>query len=119
MLTRKETPLPDGGTQVEESRKYFGETEEGNDHLIRELRKSARFKPGEPTDTVHVPNVVVDVSKQTKGVSGAENFLGERLESHGLDPALRKAGPSQFFATYANASGDSAKLRVFHGLVLP
>ena len=46
MLTRKETPLPDGGTQVEESRKYFGETEEGNDRLIRELRKSAHFKPG-------------------------------------------------------------------------
>src|SRR5437763_3658298 len=42
LLTRKETPLPDGGMQVEESRKYFGETEEGNDQLIRELRKSAR-----------------------------------------------------------------------------
>src|SRR5437773_199317 len=68
MLTRKETPLPDGDTQVEESRKYFGETEEGLDQLIRELRKSAHFKP---TDTIHVPNVMVDVSKQTKGDSGA------------------------------------------------
>src|SRR5881296_4353392 len=75
LLTRKETPLPDGGTQVEESRKYFGETEEGNHQLIRELRKSARFKPGEPTDTVHVPNVVVDLSKQNKGDSDAEEFL--------------------------------------------
>src|SRR5207302_11075308 len=46
MLTRKETPSPGGGTQVEESRKYFGETDEGNHQLIRELRKSARFKPG-------------------------------------------------------------------------
>jgi len=43
LLTRKETPAPDGGMQVEESRKYFGETEEGNGQLIRELRKSARF----------------------------------------------------------------------------
>src|SRR5205809_7972525 len=75
MLTRKETPLPDGDTQVEESRKYFGETEEGNDQLIRELRKSARFKPGEPTDTVHVPNVVIDISKDTKTDSTAEGLL--------------------------------------------
>src|SRR5882724_2896007 len=74
VLTRKETPLPDGGTLVEESRKYFGETEEGNNQLIRELRKSARFKPGEPTDTVRVPNVVVDLSKQNKGEDGAEEF---------------------------------------------
>src|SRR5438552_7937329 len=82
MLTRKETPLPDGDTQVEESRKYFGETEEGNGQLIRELRKSARFKPGEPTDTVHVPNAMRDVSKQTNGDSGSEQFLGEWLGSH-------------------------------------
>ena len=75
MLTRKETPLPDGDTQVEESRKYFGETEEGLDQLIRELRKSAHFKPSEPTDTIHVPNVMVDVSKQTKGDSGAEKIF--------------------------------------------
>src|SRR5947208_9023916 len=76
MLTRKETPLPDGGMQVGESRKYFGETEEGNDQLIRELRKSARFKPGEPTDTVRVPTVVIDLSKENKSDSGAEDFLG-------------------------------------------
>src|SRR6266513_1380513 len=87
LLTRKETPLPDGGMQVEESRKYFGETEEGNDQLIRELRKRARFKPGEPTDTVHVPNVVVDLSKENKSDSGAEDFLGG--ESHELASALR------------------------------
>jgi len=29
MLVRKGTPAPDGGVQVEESRKYFGETESG------------------------------------------------------------------------------------------
>src|SRR5438093_1886759 len=83
LLTRKETPAPDGGTQVEESRKYFGETEEGLAQLIRELRKSARFKPGEPTDTVHVSNVMVDLSKENKSDSGgAEEFLGS--ESHEL-----------------------------------
>src|SRR5437899_8846468 len=100
MLTRKETPLPDGDTQVEESRKYFGETEEGLDQLIRELRKSAHFKPSEPTDTIHVPNVMVDVSKQGKSDSGgAKEFLGG--ESHELAPALRKAGPPQFFDPFA------------------
>src|SRR5213076_2862523 len=65
MLMRKETPAPDGGVQVEEWRKYFGEAKSGgNGLLIRELRKSAHFKPGEPTDTVHTPNVVVDLTKK-------------------------------------------------------
>jgi hypothetical protein len=116
MLTRKETPLPDGGTQVEESRKYFGETEEDNDHLIRELKKSARFKPGESTDTVHVPNAVVDLSKQTKEDNSAKEFLDESRE---LSPALRKVGPPQFFDPFANVQGDSDKFRVIHGSVSP
>ena len=64
MLVRKETPAPDGGVQVEESRKYFGEGKEGgNGLLIRELRKSAHFKPGEPTDTVRTPNVLSILAK--------------------------------------------------------
>ena len=71
MLMRKETPAPDGGVQVEESRKYFGQGKNGgNGILIRELRKSARFKPGEPTDTVHTPNVVVDVTKKANQLTG-------------------------------------------------
>lgn len=115
-LTRKEAALPDGGVQVDEFQKYFGRTEEGAYQLIRELRKSARFKPGEPTDTVHVPNVVVDVSKQTKVDSDTEEFLDE---SHELAPALRRAGPPQFFDPFANVKGDSDKFRVIHGSVSP
>src|SRR5438552_17347091 len=115
MLTRKETPVPDGRMQVEESRKYFGETEEGNGQLIRELRKSTRFKPGEPTDTVHVPNVVVDPSKQNKSDSDAEEFLSG--EPHELAASLRKAGPPQFFDPFASVQGDSDKYRVIHGSV--
>ena len=117
MLARKETPSPDGGMQVEESRKYFGETEEGNDQLIRELRKSARFKPGELTDTVHVPNAVVDVSKQTKADSVAETLLAP--EPHELAPSLRKDGPPQFFDPFAGIQGDSEKFRVIHGSASP
>src|SRR5438046_7601248 len=33
LLTRKETPLPDGGMQVEGSRKSFGEPEERQDQI--------------------------------------------------------------------------------------
>ena len=117
MLTRKETPLPNGGTHVEESRKYFGETEEGLDHLIRELRKSAHFEPAESTDTVHTPNVMAGVSKQTQPDKGAEEFLSG--ESHELDPAMRKAGPPQFFDPFANVKGDSDKFRVIHGSASP
>jgi len=103
---------------VEESRKYFGETEEGLDHLIRELRKSARFKTGEPTDTVRVSNVMVDLSKENKSDSGgAEEFLGS--ESHELASDLRKAGPPQFFDPFASVQGDSDKYRVIHGSVSP
>ena len=42
MLMRKETPAPDGGVQVEELRKYFGEGKRGgNGLLIRELQERA------------------------------------------------------------------------------
>ena len=33
MLVRKEAPAPNGGVQVEESRKYFGEGKEGGNGL--------------------------------------------------------------------------------------
>jgi hypothetical protein len=66
VLTRKELRLPDGGTQVNESRDYFG----NDGDLIRELTKSARFKAGESTDTERVPNVVVDLPKSHDPYSG-------------------------------------------------
>src|SRR4051812_9932162 len=47
VLTRKETPMTGGDTQIEESRRYFVGGE-----LARELRKSGRFKPGDSLDTV-------------------------------------------------------------------
>ena len=59
MLTRKEVRLPDGGTQVDESRDYFS----NDGDLIRKLTKSAHFKAGESTDTKRVPNVVVDLPR--------------------------------------------------------
>lgn len=113
MLVRKETPAPDGGTQVEESRKYFGEEKSGgNGVLIRELRKSARFKPGEPTDTVHTQNVTVDLTK--KDNQPTEEELREILTAPTkMADALRKGAPE--FDPFANVKGDSEQYRVIHG----
>jgi hypothetical protein len=113
MLVRKETPAPDGGLQVEESRKYFGEGKRGgNGVLIRELRKSGHFKPGEPTDTVRTPNVTVDLSK--KANQPTEDELREMLTAPtNMAEELRKGAPE--FDPFANIKGDSDKYRVIHG----
>jgi hypothetical protein len=113
MLVRKEKPAPDGGVQVEESRKYFGEAKSGgNGVLIRELRKSAHFKPGEPTDTVRTPNVVVDLSK--KANQPTEDELREMLNAPTkMAEDVRKGAPES--DPFANIKGDSDKYRVIHG----
>jgi hypothetical protein len=116
ILTRKETRFPDGGVQVDESRKYFGAppaAEAGK--VIRELRKSARFKASEPTDTAHIPNVNVDVTKEPKNNQGDKQpwerpWLSEALE---IAQTLENAGPPAF-DPFANINGDSEKFRVIH-----
>ena len=117
MLVRKETPAPDGGVQVEESRKYFGEEKSGgNGVLIRELRKSARFKPGESTDTVHTPNVTVDLTKKANQPS--EDQLREILNAPtNMAEELRKGAAA--FDPFAEVKGDSDKYRVIHGSASP
>src|SRR6266536_5273344 len=117
MLVRKETPAPDGGVQVEESRKYFGEEKSGgNGVLIRELRKSARFKPGEPTDTVHTPNVTVDLTKKVN--QPTEEQLREMLNAPTkMAEELRKGAPE--FDPSAKIKGDSDNYRVIHGSASP
>ena len=117
MLVRKETPAPDGGVQVEESRKYFGEGKRGgNGVLIRELRKSAHFKPGEPTDTVRTPNVTVDLGKKSN--QPTEDELREMLNAPTkMAEELRKGAPE--FDPSANIKGDSDNYRVIHGSASP
>jgi hypothetical protein len=117
MLVRKEMPAPDGGLQVEESRKYFGEERSGgNGVLIRELRKSAHFKPGEPTDTVRTPNVTVDLTK--KANQPTEDELREMLNAPTkMAEELRRGAPE--FDPFANVKGDSDKYRVIHGSASP
>jgi hypothetical protein len=110
-LTRKETRFPDGGIQVDESRKYFGEAGK----VIRELRKSARFKTGEPTETAHIPNVNVDLTKQPKNdetdkQSWERPWLDKPLK---VAEELKKGGPPDF-DPFANVKGDSVRFRVIH-----
>jgi hypothetical protein len=117
MLVRKETPAPDGGVQVEESRKYFGRGKEGgNGLLIRELRKSAHFKPGESTDTVRTPNVTVNLGKESNPPT--EDELWEILKAPtNLAEELRKGAAP--FDPFAGVKGDNDKYRVIHGSTSP
>jgi hypothetical protein len=117
MVMRKETPAPDGGVQVEESRKYFGEAKNGgNSLLIRELRKSAHFKSGEPTDTVHTPNVVVDLTR--KANQPTEDQLREMFNAPTkMAEELKKGTPE--LDPLANVKGDSDKYRVIRGTASP
>jgi hypothetical protein len=121
VLTRKETPLGDGGTQVDESRKYYGEGKRGGyGELIRELRKSARFKPGESLDTVHTPNVVVDLAKQPKDDRSDDERLKAQSEFFSkpekIATALQNVGPPDFDPF---VKGDSEKFRVINGTASP
>jgi hypothetical protein len=117
-LHRKETRQADGSTDVDETRQYFGiETKHGGvGELLRELRKKAHFKPGEATDTVHTPNVLVDLSK--KANQPTEEQLGEALNAPTkMADELRKGAPA--FDPFANVKGDSDKYRVIHGSASP
>ena len=118
ILVRKETPLPDGGTQVDECRQYFNK----DAVLIRELRKSGRFKPGESTDTQLVPNVVVDLAKRPPDQRSQEerrtagwDFFSKPSN---IAEALKEAGPPAF-DPFATVKGDSEKFRLIHRTVSP
>lgn len=117
VLTRKEAPASGGDTQIDESRRYFVA---GN--LVRELRKTGRFKPGVSLDTVHLPNTTVAPPKPLKDQhaeeerSRAQNqFLAEPGK---IAAELRKAGPAQT-DPFAAVKGDSDKFRVIHRSVSP
>ena len=117
VLTRKEAPDSGGETQIAESRRYFV-----GGNLVRELRKSGRFKPGDSLDTVKLPNVSVDPAKPLKDTRAEEErrraqdeFLSQPEK---IAAELRKAGPPQSDPS-ANVKGDSDKFRVIHGSVSP
>jgi hypothetical protein len=118
VLTRKEAAQADGGTQVDESRQYFG----SDGKLTRELRKTGRFKPGESLDTVRFQNTVVDLSKRPKDSRPEEErtTAGYDLLSkpEKIASALKAAGSPEF-DPFAGVTGDSAKYRVIEGTASP
>ena len=118
ILTRKETTQPTGTIQVEEARKYF----DSNGELIRELKKSGQFKAGESLDTVHVPNVAVDLSKKPKDTRSDVEKAQERNEF--FDKPLKIAGElkrsgSPVSDPFANVVGDSQKYRLIQDSASP
>jgi hypothetical protein len=116
MLTRKELRLPDGETQVDESRDYFS----NDGDLVRKLTKSARFKSGEPTDTGRVSNVVVHLPKPHDPPTQEERDKTDETFSkpEQIADALKKAG-APVFDPFKNVAGDSDKFRVIHRTVSP
>ena len=118
ILTRRETTQPDNSVQVDEARQYFNDGAE----VIRELRKSGRFKPGDSLETARVRNVAVDLSKKPKDErTGAEKtkaqgaFYDKPLE---VAAALKQSGPP-ISDPFANVTGDSEKYRVIQNTVSP
>jgi hypothetical protein len=116
MLTRKESHLPDGGTQVDESRDYFS----NDGDLIRKLTKGALFKAGESTDTARIPNTVVDLPKPNDPRTQEEREKKDEIFSkpEQIAGALETAGPPAF-DPFTKVKGDSEKFRVIHRTVSP
>ena len=83
--------------------------------MIRELRKSGRFKAGESLDTVKVKNVAVDVSKKPKDQRTEVEKAQARNEFYDKPPAivgaLKQSGLPES-DPFANVTGDSEKYRV-------
>ncbi|HYR22142.1 MAG TPA: hypothetical protein VEP30_04335 [Chthoniobacterales bacterium] len=111
VLTREETAQPDGTTQVDESRKCLA----GNGEIIRELKKTARFKPGESTDTVQVPNVAVDLKKLPKDKRSDQELLSKPQT---IAESLQQSGQLDL-DPFVNVTGDSEKYRVIRGTASP
>jgi hypothetical protein len=115
-LTRKESHLPDGGTQVDESRDYFS----NDGDLIRKLTKGTLFKAGESTDTARIPNTVVDLPKPNDPRTQEEREKKDEIFSkpEQIAGALETAGPPAF-DPFTKVKGDSEKFRVIHRTVSP
>jgi len=116
MLTRKESRLPDGGTQVDESRDYFS----NDGDLIRKLTKNAHFNAGESTETARIPNTVADLPKPHDPRTQEEREKTDEIFSkpEQIAGALETAGPPAF-DPFTKVKGDSEKFRVIHRTVSP
>jgi hypothetical protein len=125
MFTRQERALPDGGTQVDEERSYYGRGKLGNTSaifLLRQMTKSGRFKPGETTDTVRIRNVprrLYDKKSDAEAVEklykAADAMLNVPYE---MAEELQKAGPPEHDPA-AGIVGDLERYRLIAGTASP
>jgi hypothetical protein len=116
MLTRKESRLADGGTQVDESRAYFS----NDGDLIRKLTKNAHFKAGESAETARIPNTVADLPKPNDPRTQEERDKKDEIFSkpEQIAGALETASPPAF-DPFTKVKGDSEKFRVIHRTASP
>lgn len=117
ILTRKETPAGEGEIQVDESRQYFVEGD-----LVRELRKSGRFKAGDSLDTVKIPNVTVDLATRPKDQRSEEKQIQANYDFFSkptkIGNVVHQTGPPDT-NPFAATKGESEKFRVIHGTGSP
>lgn len=125
MFTRKERPTPDGGTQIDEVRSYYGSGTVGNrsaSFLLRQLTKSGTFKPGESLDTVRIRNVTRKLYQPPPNEDETEKFSQEASamldKPQEIADAMTEAGPPDRDPT-SGISGDSEKYRVIRGTASP
>jgi hypothetical protein len=129
VFTRKEVPAADRGTDVEETRRYYGEAM-GRDRfgpttnqgvLIRELKKSAHFAAGEPLDMTKKPERRVPAEKR-KRPQPEEEFSEARSLIFGrpgqIAEEFRAAGAPEE-DPFAGVQGDSARFRLIRGSASP
>jgi hypothetical protein len=129
VFTLKEVPAADGGTDVEETRRYYGEAmvrdrfgpTRHNGLLIRELKRSAHFAPGEPLDMAKKPERRVSAEKRKRPepedeASEARSQIFDRPGE--IAEELRAAGAPEE-DPFAEVEGDSARFRLIRGSASP
>lgn len=129
VVSRQETATPNGGTEVTESRKYYGRVwsrrngweSMGNGLLLRELRKSARFKPGEPLDMSKVAAVEVRLSAASQFPDDeAGRLAASQIFEEPPAAAARLASETEpEVDPFAGVEGDSERLRLIEASASP
>ncbi|MFL6505697.1 MAG: hypothetical protein ACJ8KC_09800, partial [Candidatus Udaeobacter sp.] len=111
VLIRREHPLPNGATRVDEERLYLQRKASTPLVTVRKLTKTAEFKAGQALDMEHVRNVVSTPSQGPAPDSAeAAQFDWELMEQPvNIARALRDAGAQESEAPAANKEVDPAK----------
>jgi hypothetical protein len=110
VIWRTEITQPDGTTQADETRQFYA----GDGQVGRALRRSARLKPGESLDSIHIPYTAVDLDKEPAAQADDNVFFRPRR----VAKEVRQSGSLEF-DPFSAVTGDSAKYRVIHNTGSP